>query len=91
QQIYQRSSELIQAQYSQSLVLAQQLIQKYNITFWLLEKHSFTPEYLTDKSWLKSFQPAFTDSLTSLERGVEPALAKVVERCSAFETENLVL
>lgn len=91
QQIYQRSSELIQAQYSQSLVLARQLIQKYKITFWLLEKHSFTPEYLTEKSWLRSFQPAFTDSLTNLKQGIEPALAKVVERCSAFETENLVL
>jgi len=92
-QVRQRCSELIRAQYSQNLALAQQLIQKYNVHFWLLDRKAFTAEYLTDKSWLKSFQPAFTESLTNLEQGIDPALAKLLKskRCSVLETQNLVV
>jgi hypothetical protein len=90
-QIHQRSIDLIHAQYSQDLLAAQQLIQKYGITFWLLERVAFTPDYLSGKSWLRSFQPAFTEALTSLEQGRVPALAMLTKRCSVFETEGMIV
>ncbi len=90
-QIRQRSSELIHAQYSQNLLFSQQLIQKYGVDFWLLDRTAFTPEYLADKRWLQSFQPAFQESITSLKQGTTPALKTVAKRCAVFESESLVL
>lgn len=91
-QIRQRVIDLISAQYSHDLVAAQQLIQKYGIDFWLLERTAFTPEYLTNNiPWLKSFQPAFTQALANLKQGTTPALAGVMKRCSVFETKSLVV
>ena len=90
-QIRQRSSALVRAQYSPNLIFAQQLIQEYEIDFWLLDRAAFTPGYLTDKRWLQSFQPAFQDSLTNLEHGVKPALETLSKRCSIFESESMVL
>jgi len=91
-QIRQRAIDLIHAQYSQDLAAAQQLIQKYGVDFWLLERTAFTPEYLTNNPpWLRSFQPEFTEAITNLEQGRKPALVELVERCSVFELKSLVV
>jgi hypothetical protein len=90
-QISQRSLDLIQAQYRSNLATAQSTIQKYGIDFWLLERSAFTPEYLTKASWLASFQPAYTEALTQLQRGTVPALASLTKRCSVMETDALIL
>ncbi|MEA5504534.1 hypothetical protein VB735_15700 [Halotia wernerae UHCC 0503] len=87
-QIRQRTSDLIDAQYSQDLVAAKKLIQKYKVSFWLIEHTAFQPEYLTKITWLKSFQPAFKEALISLEQENTPALAKLTKRCSVLETEK---
>jgi hypothetical protein len=90
-QIRQRTIDLIFAQYSQDLTGVKQLIQKYQIKFWLLDRTSFEPEYLITKPWLKSFQPAFTEALTNLEQNKIPALAQLTKQCSVLETENFLL
>ncbi|XGW00154.1 MAG: hypothetical protein ACAF41_14610 [Leptolyngbya sp. BL-A-14] len=91
QQIRQRSSELIYAQYSPDLTPSQQLIQKYGVDFWLLDRTAFTANYLDSKSWLRSFQSAFQESNSNLKQGTTPALETVSKRCSVFESESLVL
>ncbi|MBH8554699.1 hypothetical protein I8751_20520 [Nostocaceae cyanobacterium CENA357] len=90
-QIRQRTSDLIDAQYSPDLVAAKQLIQKYKVSFWLVEHTAFQPEYLTKKTWLESFQPAFKKALNSLEQDNTPALAKLIKHCSVLETEQFTL
>jgi hypothetical protein len=90
-QIRQRTTDLIVAQYSQDLVAARQLIQKYGVNFWLLERTSLKPEYLTQKNWLRSFQPAFTEALSSLEKVNIPALSRLTKQCSVLDTENFTL
>ncbi|WP_242056460.1 MULTISPECIES: hypothetical protein [unclassified Nostoc] len=87
-QIRQRSIDLIRSQYSLDITAAKQLIQNYGVDFWLLERTAFQPEYLTKKTWLKSFQPVFAEALDNLEQGKIPAIAKLVSRCSVIETEN---
>ena len=88
-QIRQRYADLIQAQYSPDLTAAQQIIQKYKIDFWLVEHNAFTSGYLTRASWLRSFQPAFTDAIAHLEQGSTPALTRLTKQCSVLETGNL--
>ncbi|WP_193200078.1 hypothetical protein [Nostoc sp. MG11] len=90
-QIRQRTIDLIHAQYSQELTAAKELISKYSVNFWLLESTAFKPEYLTEKTWLKSFQPAFTEALSSLKRETTPALARLTKQCSILETERFTL
>jgi hypothetical protein len=98
-QIRQRTIDLIQAQYTPNLVEAQNFIQKYGVDFWLVEHLAFTPEYLAGEHWsgsyhdrwLAQYQPAVSEALASLKQGKIPALSKVMERCSIFETGNLVV
>ncbi|MBE9038897.1 hypothetical protein [aff. Roholtiella sp. LEGE 12411] len=90
-QIRQRTIDLIDAQYSQDITAAKELIQKYGVSFWLLESTAFKPEYLSEKTWLKSFQPAFTEALSRLEGETTPALAILAKQCSVLETERFTL
>lgn len=90
-QIRQRSIELIQAQYSPDLAPVQQIIQRYGIDFWLLDRSAFAPGYLLNKSWLQSFQPAFSEASTRLHQGKISALEKRVNECAVFESQSLIL
>jgi hypothetical protein len=90
-QIHQRTIDLITAQYSLDLTASQELIKKYGVSFWLLEVNSFQPEYLTNKSWLKSFQPAFDKALENLQTGKNPALAEQLVNCRVLQTNNFIL
>lgn len=90
-QIRQRSMDLIEAQYSPDLAPVQQIIQRYGIDFWLLDRSAFTPEYLLNKSWLQSFQPAFSEASARLEQGKISALASRINNCVAFESQSLTL
>lgn len=90
-QFRQRTLELINAQYSLKLVAAQNLIQKYGIDFWLLDKAAFTPEYLANNSWLRQYQPATAEAIALLQQGKIPALSQVVERCQVFDRDGFVI
>lgn len=90
-QIRQRSTELIQAQYSQDLAVVQQVIRKYGVDFWLLDRAAFTPQYLTNKTWLQSFQPAFDQALTNLRQGKVSTLTTRIKDCSTFESESIIV
>lgn len=83
----ERTVELIEAQYSQDLAPALQLIEKYGIDFWLLEPTSFTPDYLIKNHWRWQFEPA-KQAAERLKRGKMPALASLVGRCSVFDREG---
>ena len=51
----QRTLALVRGQYSPDLAAARELIKKYNIDFWLLERSAFAPDYIADNRWLKGF------------------------------------
>jgi hypothetical protein len=90
-QIRQRSLDLIQAQYTDNIQVIQQFIKKYQIDFWLVEKASFQPEYLINKTWLKSFQPQFDLALTNLHQNKLLPLTKLMNTCGVFEDDNITL
>lgn len=90
-QIRQRTIDLINAQYSPDLAAAKQLIQKYQVNFFLLEHDTFQTEYLTKRTWLKSFQPAFNDAITNLEAAKTPAIAKLKDSCKVFKNQRFDL
>ncbi len=90
-QIAKRASDVIKAQYSPNLVEVQQVIQKYEIDFWLLDRGAFTPKYLSSNPSLRQFKPATTEALRKLEQGAVPVLSKLGKGCSVLETKNLIV
>ncbi|WP_232224135.1 hypothetical protein [Mastigocladopsis repens] len=100
-QFRQRLADLIRAQYSSNLADVQNLIQKYGVDFFLLEKGAFTAEYLQQDRWLRQYLSSKVpndpitkitrNALEGLQQGKVPALSKVMQNCTAFETGNLVV
>lgn len=90
-QFRQQASDLINAQYSPNATVLQDFIHKYEIDFLLLDRGALTPDYVANNSWLQEFQPIATETVVKLQQGVTPALAKLEQRCSVFETEGLVV
>jgi len=90
-QFRQRTTDLIQAQYSSDLEEVKQFIQRYGVDFWLLDNTAFTPEYLANHDWLRDYQPVTLEAQKSLTQGITPALAGVVEDCSVFQIERFVV
>ncbi|NET03265.1 MAG: hypothetical protein F6K16_00725 [Symploca sp. SIO2B6] len=89
-QFRQRILDLITAQYSPNPTILRDFIDKYQITFWLLDRDALTLEYIVNNGWLQAYQPAITQAQNILEHGKEPALLSLRTRCSLFETENLI-
>lgn len=100
-QIRQRIADLIRAQYSQDLAEVQNFIQKYGVDFLLVDRLAFTPKYMATNRLVRQFLQkqmeddrvvrVTTEAVARLEQGTIPALSSVMERCSAFETKNLVV
>lgn len=90
-QIRQRTLDLLQAQYSPTLLAAQKLIQTYQPDFWLIDRKEFEPDYLPKNAWLMQYQPLATEIADRVRQGQTPALISVIQRCSAFETGPYVV
>jgi len=90
-QIRQRATDLIRTQYTPNLAEVQNFIQTYGVDFFMLERAAFTPEYITTNNWFRQWQPIAKDILAMLEQGTTPALVGTLERCSVFETQNLIV
>jgi hypothetical protein len=89
-QIRQRAIDLIQAQYSPDLSQVQQFIQRYGVTFFLVHRAAFTPDYIAGSNWLMQYPPAKA-AITQLQAGINPALSQVIQPCRVFETDALMV
>lgn len=92
QQWYQRSHDLIQAQYSPNLAEVKQFIKKYGIDFWLLEVNSFTQDYVNNNHRIAQLNlPATLAIRENLATGTLPALTKVIDRCSVLNIDTFMV
>ncbi|NES81920.1 MAG: hypothetical protein F6K10_11220 [Moorea sp. SIO2B7] len=89
--IRQRITDLIWAQYSYDREEIKDFVEKYGIDFWLLHKSAFEPEYLANNRWLSQYQPATKEAITSLKKETFPILANLINSCSVFESNDLVV
>jgi hypothetical protein len=100
-QIRQRVMDLIDAQYSPDFNPVQRFIHKYGVDFWIVER-AYLAAYLgknptkeqpppeLNNQWLKQF-PATAEAHRGWEQGIIPILPSLAERCSVFETKELVV
>ena len=92
-QLRQRASALILAQYSADPLELQRIIRHYQINFWLIDRTAFDPNYFQAQPWLfnSSFNAEIQEAIAHLERGETPALAELVPQCSVVSTKKLIL
>jgi len=90
-QIRQRAIDLINAQYTADLAELQSFIRKYEVTYLLVDREAFAPDYLAHDKWVMQYQPAAQEAIGRLRQGVEPACSRVMDRCSVLETNGMVL
>jgi len=90
-QIRERAVDLINAQYSTDIAELRNFIQKYGVSFVLVDRNAFTPQYLAGDKWVMQYQPAAKDAVARLNRGEVPALSRLIDRCSVLETNGMSL
>ncbi|QMS91031.1 hypothetical protein HUN01_26875 [Nostoc edaphicum CCNP1411] len=90
-QITERATDLIRAQYSDNLAEVQNFIQKYGVDFFVLDESAFTPEYITINPWFIQWQSIAKDISLKLQQGTNPALLGILQRCSVLETKGLIV
>jgi hypothetical protein len=93
QEIRKRIIQVLTAQYSADPKDLQTVIQNYGIDYWLLDHNALEPQYLTRKGndWLLQYQPQTDQARLSLEKGINPAIARMIEPCSVLKTDRVTL
>ena len=91
QEIRQRYQDIISAQYSPNKADLQKVIEKYNITFWLLDDKTFSEKYIAKNGFLNQFQPETKQAIENLQLGKIPALLKLQESCNVFSQKKYLL
>jgi hypothetical protein len=84
----QRVVDLIEAQYTTDFSIVQKFMNKYGVDFWLLEKSSFTPEYLEQNRWLIDHQTVTQQAIQNLKQGKQPILDRIKDKCTVFQDAN---
>ena len=90
-QMQERASDLIVAHYSADLSTLQSFIRKYGITFLMVDRKAFNSHYIERDSWMQQYQPAAAEALDKIERGIVPALSRLMTTCAVFEDEEYVV
>ena len=83
--------DLIKAQYSNNLPTVRQFILKYNVSYWLIETNSFTPEYAIENRWFKQYQLEYDDAIANIKNNQIPLVAAYKNTCQAFATANFTV
>ncbi len=91
QEIRERATDLIKAQYSPTMAELELFQLKYPITHWLLDESAFDRGYLEANQWIQQYQPAAAKAEALINRGLKPAIAERVEHCTVLHTQGLIV
>lgn len=93
QVMQQRVVDLLQAQYSPDPTVVQQIIDRYGIDYFLIERAAFSPDYLLGKNWLvhSSAQATVAEVVNNLQNGVQPAVLEKLDTCDVLSADSWVL
>ena len=89
-QFVERTTAVLQAQYSDDLDMVRTVTQTYGIDFWLLDRHAFQANYLR-RSWVWQYDDVVYPIQRSLRRGSRPILKTLHQTCLVFENSSLLV
>ena len=84
----QKATDLIEAQYSADIKVVKDFINKYDVTHWLIENNSFTPDYIAKNKWIKQHQPAAQQAIDNLHQGKNLVLVQSQKQCNVFQSDR---
>ena len=84
----QRVKDLIKAQYTDNSEIVKSFIRRYDITHWLIEDTTFSPEYIGDNAWILQHEPEAQKMLEGLRSGKVPALTAYQSKCNVFHDQT---
>jgi len=87
----QRIVDLIEAQYSSDRQTVIEFIKRYGVDFWLIERSSFTPEYLEGNRWFSDRPVVTSQAIANLRQGKVSAIALLKNSCSVFEDPRYIV
>ncbi|WP_293118071.1 hypothetical protein [Okeania sp. SIO1I7] len=89
-QIKQRATEFIFAQYHSDIQLIQNFINSYEIDFLILDRQAFMPEYVLKNRWLRQWYHQMGNQIgINLQNGTIPAIVGTINKCSVLEAKNV--
>lgn len=87
----QRAVDLIEAQYSTDIELVKNFIAKYNVTHWLLENSSFTPEYIADNKWIRQHEAVAQQAIDNLHQEKVSVIAQSKNNCTVYKSDRFTI
>ncbi|HET8677549.1 MAG TPA: hypothetical protein VFO63_17250, partial [Blastocatellia bacterium] len=90
-ELNRRYSELIEAIYSPDRQQTCSFIDKYGVDYLLIERGTFTRDYVTSHPVVMMFQDQAEATADRLDAGVTPALPGLMKDCSPFESKQFTL
>ena len=66
-------------------------IEKYGITYWLVDQPAFTRQYVMTSIWIQQTQPHAARVAASLEQPTLPVVAQLSLRCQAYSGRTVIL
>ncbi len=90
-EIERRTDDLFRAQYSFDPREVRAFIEKYGITYWLVDQQAFTRQYVMTSIWIQQTQPQAARVAASLEQPTLPVVAQLSLRCQAYSGRTVIL
>ena len=90
-QLRERTTALINAQYGLTRKDLRQFLKAYPVTFWLLEKGAFQPDYITQSAWIQQHPQAANRALSHLLGKKRPRLTRMIKSCRVLQEKQLIL
>lgn len=90
-QIRQRTHDLIRMQYALDPAEVRRFFEKYRVSYLLLDRAAFSPEYLQNNVWIVQTQPEATIAYTNLTSGNTPVVVQAIDECAVFTSARYVL
>ncbi len=89
-QIKQRATNFITAQYHEDLQVMKTLIQLEQFDFIIVDQSAFESPYILKNKWLTQWYYSLGQNIEqNLQAGQVPALVQTLDQCSVLETEKL--
>jgi hypothetical protein len=90
-QIRQRTTDLLRAQYSLDKQDVQTFINTYGVDFWLVDVNAFKPTYIENNSWTRQIEPLATESMRTLQAGKKPVVERLMRECDVFRKQGRIV
>jgi hypothetical protein len=90
-QLRMRTHDLLRMEYALDPAEVRRFFTTYRVTYLLLDRSAYVPEYVERNLWITQTQPEATQAYTNLTSGNTPIVAKAMQQCQVFSSARYVL